>query len=401
MAEALVSRLTDDESVVYELASTGPLIHHEEEGTRERGGGDGGTLLAATDRKLVFVIDTKTGRQTADIPLADLKRIEREDSLLSTTLVLTVWGRGTFRFKPSNDEDVDDLITYATDASQTWQRVTAALQDARQHITQLRRHLEHGEMEDASSARDAAIDNVEAAADRITVGPDPTRAALVNRIKTVREELREAVMQARASRGRELLTEVETHSIREKYDEAYQTLQRARDHFETALTIAIEDGLDEAQTLQGDVADLADQEQTLLCLPLERAERTRERAQDTDKRDAAVTAWERALERYQTALWAGWGTDAEFEGETAALRMQIEWVTAIVIRERGLLATELAAEGDDARDDGDDTRALACYNGALGHLDRAVELARQHRVGDADALAARCSQLQAKRESLV
>jgi hypothetical protein len=96
MVEALDSRLADDERVVSRLSASGTLVHESDGETTERGGGDGGVLFVATDRKLVFVLDTPTGRQTADIPYTDVKDATVDSGLLSTTVSVRVWGRVSF-----------------------------------------------------------------------------------------------------------------------------------------------------------------------------------------------------------------------------------------------------------------------------------------------------------------
>lgn len=400
MVEALASRLADDEAVAHKLTSTDPLVHEHDGETRKRGGSDGGTLLAVTDRKLVFVVDTKTGRKTADIPFTDLKRIERDDGILSATLVLTVWGRGTFRFTPTRKTGVDELVAYATAASQTWQRVVAALQDARQHISMLESRGDDGEMDAAAEARESAVDHIETAADRITVGDEEIQRALTDRVESVREELRASVMHTRASRGRELLDRAATETENREYDAASRTLQQAHEHFDWALTIAIEDGDDAAATIQADLDDLADQERALLARPLERAEQARERAQAAGDPEQAVAAWETALTHYRETLRAGWGVDAEFEGDPAALRLQIEWVVAKTIHERQRVADTLETTARQHRVAGERERAAECYESALDQLTAARQLASEHRAGDASALERRVTRLAETRRKL-
>jgi len=400
MVEALESRLVADEGVVAELGSSGALVHEQDGETRERGGSDGGTLLAATDRKLVVVLDTKTGRETADIPFTDVKRIERDDGILKTAVVLTVWGRGTFRLKPVRGAPVDELVDYVTTASQTWQRVVAALQDARQQVSLFETHVEQGEMEAAMEARESAVGYVETAADRVTVGSDAIRETLTARIESVREELRETAMRARANRARTLVDEAAVQREAAEYDAAYRTLQQAREHFDRALTIAIEDGADAAGELQADLGDLAEQERTLLARPLAVAERARERAQATGDPEAAVAAWETALDRYRDALRAGWGVDAAFEGDADALRMQIEWVVATLVRTRRRLATRLESRGDACRDRTDADRAADHYGAAAEQIAAARGLAAEYAAGDETALDEHASRLRAKAQSV-
>ncbi|MFC7132544.1 MULTISPECIES: hypothetical protein [Salinibaculum] len=397
MVEALESRLAEDEPVVHQLASTGALVHEQDDETRQRGGSDGGTLLAATDRKLVFVIDTKSGRETADIPYTDVKRIEREDGILSTTVVLTVWGRGTFRLKPTSADGVDDLVGDVTALSRTWQLVVAALQDARQHISLLEERVERGEMDDAEESRQSAREHIETATGRIDVDDTAVRQTLQQRVRTVRTELRRTVSRARMSRGRDLVEEADGLADRRAYDAAHRCLRQAREHFERALDVAIEEDFETADDLRADLDDLADRERTLQGRPLERAEAARERAQAAAGPAEEAIAWEEALAHYRDALEAGWGTDATFDGDTDALRMQIEWVVANLVDARMAIAEALEWNGDRCRDRAQSERARTRYAVAREHLAVARRLAAQYHTGDVATLDERAARLCGKR----
>lgn len=397
MVEALESRLADDEPVVHELASTGALVHEHDGETRERGGSDGGTLLAATDRKIVFVVDTRSGRETADIPYTDVKRIEREDGILSTTVVLTVWGRGTFRFEPADADGVDDLVAYVTDVSDVWQLVVAALQDARQHISLLEERVENGEMDAAEESRQSAQSHIETAAGRIEVGHDEVRAALRDRVETARTEFRRTVMRSRVTRGRTLVTEAADLTERRGYEAAHRRLQQAREHFGRALDVALADDFDRADEIRTALDDLVDQRRALESRPLELAAAARERAQAADDPAERVSAWEATLERYRDALEAGWGTDAGFDGDTDALRMQVEWVVANLVDARTDLAAALEADGDECDLS---VRARTRYAAAREQIAAARRLVAQYWAGDAETLDERAARLCEKRLAL-
>lgn len=396
MVEALESRLEDDEKLEYQLASKEGLDHKQDDETRTKGGGDGGTLLAATDRKLVFVVDTKTGRETADIPYTDLKRIEKDSGILSTNLVLTVWGRGQFTFTPTDTADVDDLVEFATDASQTVQRVVAALQDARQYISMLTDSMGRGEIEAAEDARDSARENIEKARERTKQGVKSVRRPLRARIETVETELFRARMEARQARAQDLVETAVESAEQSAYDEAHETFRQARANYETALGVAVEGGFDEAGDIQTQLWELEAKVEDIEARPLELAEEARAQAQAARDPERAVVAWETALEHYRDALTAGWGTDADFDGDTGALQMQIEWVVAKIVDARTELAADLEAEGHKLRATGEPAETIDRYESACDQLAMAERLAAQHRAGDAEALRAEQRRIQTK-----
>jgi hypothetical protein len=396
MLEALESRLVDGETVAYELTSAGGLVHEHDGERRERGGSDGGTLLAATDRKLVFVLDTRSGRETADVDYTDVKDVTVDSGILTTKLSVTVWGRGRFTMTADGGDDAATVAEFVGDAATTWRLVVAALQDARQHVSTIEKQARRGDMEAFDEARAAAIDNVERAADRTTAGERAAQEPLATRIEAVRDELRETEARARAIRGEDLVERASALTDAAEYDAAYDALQQAREQYDRALTIAIEDGLDAARGMQAALSDLKATEAALERRPLDVAERARQRAQAATDPERGVTAWEEARERYRDALEAGWGSEGEFAGDSAALRMQIEWVVTKAIDARRRLARRLEDDGDKRLALGKSRAARDRYEAAADQIAMARRLARQHRAGDEDLLSDRCERLRAK-----
>jgi hypothetical protein len=401
MVEALESRLEEAETLEYQLTSDGNLTHEDGEDTYTKGGGDGGTLLAVTDRKLVFVVDTRTGLETADVPYTDLKDIEADNGILSTTLSVTVWGRGTFTVDPNDGDRAERVADFATKGSKAWQRVVAALQDARQHISTIPGYVADGEIEAARDARSSARENLTTAQQRLNGTPRWFRTPLEARYDRVEAELAERWMAARADRGETLLAMAADRidaSGSLEYDATYRTLARGRDHLEAALTVAIEDDFSRASEIQSTLADLRDVVAELEARPLQLGEWARERAQAADSPEAAVSAWEAALDHYRDALESGWGTDADFDGDAEGLRMQIEWTVANVVRHRRVVAAGLEAEGDDHAVSGNPEQARDHYAAAADQIAMARRLAAQYRAGNAEALAERLGRLRRKRD---
>ncbi|WP_340097814.1 PH domain-containing protein [Salinibaculum salinum] len=397
MVEALESRLEETEAVEYQLTSSGSLTHEGTDGdTYEKGGGDGGLLLAVTDRKLVFVIDTRSGLETADVPYTDLKDITADSGILRTTLSVRVWGRGTYSFRPAQRDRAEQVAEFATNGSHAWQRVVAALQDARQHISTIETYVHEGRMDDARDAEKSAESNLRTAETRIGDARQTFQTPLEERSERVETELARTWMEARFERGQELLEETTVRPTTGQYDDAAATFLRTREHFERALSIAIEDGFALDSEIQSALSDLRDRLQTLQSQPLDLAERSLEAAQTADSPERAVVAWEDTLTHYREALAAGWGMAVDFDGETDALRMQLEWVVANVVRERCRLADRLETEADAHCDAGNARQARDHYQGAAAQVAMARRLATQYQAGDADTLAARLDDLREK-----
>lgn len=400
MVEALESRLEEGEDVEYQLTSSGGLSHEDDSGdVYKKGGGDGGTLLAVTDRKLVFVVDTRSGLETADVPYTDLKDITADSGLLRTRLSVRVWGRGTYSFEPNEGDSAERVAEFATSGSRAWQRVVAALQDTRQHISTIPTYVGEGDMDAAWDARDSAQLNLETAQTRTGEAPRWFRAPLEERAERVEAELARTWMDARYERGQTLLDEARARTAADQYDEAAVTFQQAREHLERALTTAIDDGFALVSDIQSTLSELRDHLDTLRARPLTLAERSCRQAQMADSAELAVPAWEGALDHYRDALEAAWGTGVDFDGDTDALRMQIEWVVANVVSERERLAATLESEGDDHRRADNHGQARDRYEAAATQVAMARRLARQYRAGDTAALTERLDSLREKAEN--
>jgi len=384
MVEAVESRLDGTESVVDHLTASGPLVH-EHGGERTERGDE--AVLAVTDRKLVFVIRSETERlQTADVPYTDLRTVEEGGGLLRTQVSITVWGRGTFRLRPRETDRVADVVAFVTEASETWQRTVAALQDARQQFVALSDAVEDGDMAAARAAREAVHEKVATARERAGDADDPVLSTIEERAEAVERDLARTRMETRFERAGTLRPRARELADAGAYTGAYATLARARAHVETALAIATEWEFPMADRLRSETDALAERIADLESLPLERAQRALERALSVDDPRRAVAAWEDALAHYRDALAAGWGTDADFDGGTDALRMQIEWLVATVLDVRCRLAQRYESEGDTYHTAGARAVAGDRYETACTHLAAARRLAAQYRAGDVESI---------------
>jgi hypothetical protein len=337
--DALRTHLDGTERVVYRLASDG-VVHEDGDRTRR----PGPTALAVTDRRLLAVTVTDEGPEPVEVPYTDLKSTDVDPGLLGTGLALTVWGRGTFRFRVrSRTVDPAEAAAFANEASEAWKRAVAALQDAREHTTALSRRVEAGEIDAAEAALTRAREQFRTARHRAGAAPDPVVDAIEERVQSVERDLARTRAEARLERARHLGETVETRVAAGDYDAACRALERARRHLDTALDVATDREF--AVTVREEQASLDRHQETLATRPLERAARALDRAQARADRPA-VAAWVHAFECYRDALTAGWGTDVAFDGDTDALRLQVEWLAAEVVRRRRRLAARYESEGD-------------------------------------------------------
>lgn len=382
LSEALESLLDDTESVEYRFTSTDGIVHEHQGETTEKGTSGDGTLLAVTDRRLVFVVDTESNLETAEVPYTDLKKIETDGGLLGAELVVRIWGRGTLRFQPQGSDSLEEVAGFVSVASDTWERAVAALQDARQHIAELPTHLADGDLDAAEEAREAAHDHIETARERSDGATAPVESAIRERTREVERELARTRMEGRFKRGRNLSRAVSDRVDAGDYNGAYDRFRRACTNVDVALSLAREWDFGVADRIESEREALEDQLEWLEAQPLERAEAALARARRAENPHAAVRAWEHALACYRDALTAGWGTDASFDGDTDALRLQVEWLAGRVIRLRCQLADQYEAEGKSYQARGYEELGLDRYETACAHLVAAHRLAKQYLAGD-------------------
>jgi len=390
LVEALESSLEESERVVYQFASGGGLVHDNESGADTREMGGEGVLLAVTDRKLAFVVDDGSEVRTATVTYADLRAAEATSGFLRSEFAVTVWGRGTLRFEPSDSEDLEDAAEYVSEASTVWQRAVAALQDARQHLVTIEDRLVAGETEAAMQARASARDHVETAIERSSAAPSPTDEALRDRAETVANDLLQTCVEARLKRVKRLTETIESSLSGNEFQDADDAFRRARTHIEEADSLSERVSEDYSKAFEKLRERLRDQRERLESGPLEHAKKAHSRAREADSLHEAVRAWEHALSWYRTTLVAGWGTDTDFDGETDPLRVQIEWLAGRVVRLREELADRYEREADTFEAVGNETLSTDRYETACGHLLAAEHLATQYLAGDEEVLRRRC-----------
>jgi hypothetical protein len=391
LAEGLASRLEGTESVEYRLTS-GSAVSHEQGGDTHRAGAKG-ALLGVTDRKLVIVSDTGSEIEAVELPYTDLKSIEKS-GLLWTTLSITVWGRGTYRFRTRQSGTAADAVDFVSEVSDIWQRAVASLQDARQHISELSGQFEAGDTDAAAESRGAILDHINTARQQEERAPQPVERAIDERAASVERELARARMEGRLHWGTSLGKTASELADDRRYDEAYETLERARSHVGTALRIALEWNLPETDRIRSARDSLSEQLWELGSQPLQRADEALERARAAETTHEALRRWEHALDCYRDALTAGWGMGV-FDGDVDALRMQVEWLVGRVLWLRCRLADRYESERDAYRAEGAEAVALDRCETAWFHLDSAERLARQYLAGDAGELRERQRELAA------
>lgn len=395
LREALGPTLDPDEPIRYHIRGTSELVRERDDvedafSPTE----DGGSLLAVTERQVLFAVLTDTGERLFDVPLIDVQRVTYESGLFSRSLTLEAWTGERYRFTPAKSGDVEGAVEFIDTASECWQVVDSLLDDLNVHTSNVGAAIEDGdneaaraEVEAAKATLGQARAHVESASLEGTLGP---------RLDDAIRDLHRTRMHARRVRATTLATEAKHLADSGKYTEAYERYLRAREHLEEALVVADEHGLRKPPVISDDLDDLETRIETLRLQPRALAKQARERATTTDNLDDSIDAWEQALEHYRDALTAGWGTDLDFEGEQDDLRFRIEVTVSKLIQAREEYALSLEAQAERNRTEGNSELAAYRYEEAIEQLEAAHELASEFRAGQPDTLVAERDRLAEK-----
>lgn len=398
--DALAAHLAADEIVVFRLAGTGVLAFEGEDGTEELSATSGGRPKAVvTDRRVYFVVESADDAEVDEVPYRNVREVTAHDGLLRSRLVVRVWDRGTYRLKTHRHEPVAEAGEFVERATRVWQRVLAAVENAREEITALGKRVENGDEAGAAEARRAARQELATAARRVKDGPVELQDALAERITDVQTELRRTRVRAHVKCGTELADEAATLTAEQAWDEAEAVLHDARDHLTTAREVARAADFRSADAIEAEIDRLEERAAGLAEQPRAAGDEARSTARAAEKPEEAVPAWASALDHYRTALRFDWGGRVGVERDTGALRARVEEAAANLIASRQDLAAKLVEIADDARE-ADPSAAADRLEVACSQLAAAESLAREYRAGDAEAVAADLADVRERLASL-
>jgi tetratricopeptide (TPR) repeat protein len=397
--DALDGYIEASEQIKYRLPGKGEIVR-EENGQVDKttAPGNGTATAIVTDRKLLFVVAAEQSSRTA-ISYTEIKGVDATDGLLRSKLTVEVWGAGEYRFKIADSSELGAAVQYLQASSQCWDQVIAALDDVRERTAEMGEQIEAGDLEAAREKRQAATAKLDRAMEYLDRFDIERPAALRERITEAKRERNRTEVRTRISRAETLITEATHHTETREYTQAYQKFWYARDHLETARSIANDSDISQPPEISTKLETIENRLSHLEVRPRALAQQACERAEGTDKLTVEVQAWQEAFEHYRDALTAGWGTELEFSGDVDQLRSRIEIVVETLIERRKELAAMLEQDGDEHRRGHPDT-ARDRYDEAIEQLEAALQLAREFRAGDAEALTAERDRLGTKRYSL-
>jgi tetratricopeptide (TPR) repeat protein len=399
VVSALDGHIREGERVRYRLPGGGDLVKEEDGGTAVVPPAGGDSLAVVTDRKLVFAAVGQDSESVTEIEYTDVRRVDAHDGLLRSKLTVAVWGDGEYRLRIADASELGAAVKYIREASECWDRVVATLEDAYEAIDTMGTHFESGATGAAGDARARAVERIERSRTYLERAEIDPPAALDSRIEAATHELARTEIRTRVSRAGALISEGTHLTEKREYTDASRRLRNARDHLEAALSVAREADIREPPEANAKLEVVDNRLRQLEVKPRALAEQACERAVGTDSLRTEIEAWEEAFGHYRDALTAGWGTDLDFSGETDELRMKTEIAVSELVSCRYQLADRLEREGDELRTAEPDA-ARERYESALDHCERAHQLAREFRSGDAAQIGRMRTRLRGKRYEL-
>ena len=305
----------------------------------------------------------------------------------------------TYRFVPEDGDSPTAAVEYIRQATWAWRDAARTFEDARECVTALGNALEAGDDDQARRERHKihrALQKGRAAAESADVAGDAIRAeADVIDTERARTEVR-----TRLARASEYERDASDHREAREYTAAHAALRNAREHVESARSIAAEYDFREQAAIPAESDHLSEQLSKLEREPLLHAEAACQELTTASGPVERVEALQTALDETRTALLAGWGIeDAAFEGDTDTLRMQISWLVATLLEAYPAYVDHLEDVAADQRPV-DEDKAIETYDRAADALQSAIDLAREYRQGDPEPLAQRLADIERTRAEL-
>lgn len=377
--------------MVRRLEGSGPLEFEPEGGEAEAVDGDR-PVAAITDRRLLL----GSPEDPIEVPYRDVREVTASEGLLRSGLEVRVWDRGSYRFSPARGQDVAAAGEFLDSATTVWQRVLAALEDAREHITALADAIEAGDDATIDAAREDVQHSLSLSSRRIDDGPEELREPLEEAVSETVTELQRARVHAHLVRGQALGDEAEARASVESWLAAEEALYTARQHLERALRAAVErdfrlvDSIQrELDALDDRAADIAERQRALLA-------DAREAATAAEVPETAVPAWAAALEHARAAARFDWAGRLGLPREDETARRAVEVTAGRLIEARTRLAERLRGDAEFARLRDEHRAAADRYAAACSQLVAAERVARELAAGDPDRLAERRADLAAE-----
>ncbi|MFB6189015.1 MAG: restriction endonuclease [Halapricum sp.] len=384
--EALSTYVGEDEQVAYVLVNkrSGVTVERAEGEETYKPARKRRALVAVTDVRLLVAVGGADGGadRIVSIPLSTIMDVDTQQSFLGGALVVTTDADEAWTI-PCRD-DLDDVVSYLNSAQRAWSRADRFTAKADERIETARDRLDE-------AAYDQALDLAGDALSILADGRDILDTFEMGEgvLANAEFEGREAsirTIQRRAHAGIAAAHRARAHDHRsaERFEDAHDRLERAREACEQALAIAADDPPGDELAARLDAIER--ETNALERAPAMAAEATLATARDVEDPEQRSESLEDALDRYRDLLGVCWGPDASFRGDTDAIRERILVIVEEALDARIAVARQslVAADRLAVRDQADS--ALAACDRADEQLDAARTVVDELAPAKSDAI---------------
>lgn len=382
-----IALVKDDETVQYVLTNRKRGVTVKSGGSTDRIKPDGRhrTVTVVTDRRLLILVGRGDGDERTIMDLAEITDVEVTAGRRSGRLTFTGTDDTTWELSAATD-GLDAVADYLQDGAKAWRRVDTLLETVERDLSDAVSLRQAGEYERAlSTARATHADLETARSIAIQFSTDHPGNALHSRPQNLAARRRAVIAEIRVERARDAARTGQELFREGNYDAALEAYERAREAYDSALTVGAES--EELCTERAHVDEIV----TGLRESSVRRGITADRAAVAadDPRDAA-DHWEAALDHYRTAIETD---DALFEGDPDRIRDRIRTVAESLTASHRAVADEAIRAGDwyvDAEQ----------YEAALTEFETAAEAFEAALATAAESYPDAVTHLEADREAL-
>lgn len=387
----LIRYLGESERVAYLLSNTRKGVRRESDGeaTAFTPGDDYRAIAAITDTRVLFVVGGagEDGDETFAVPYTEVEDVKTGRGVLTKRLDVWTTAGVRWRFYVRSSVDVGPAADYLERAAVVWSRVEGQLQHARERLVDADEATADGDLDAAGTGVAEAQSHLEEAQRKATELTTDRTDAIWERIGEFDRRLDAARIDLYRTRAESRERTADRQWRNEQYNKAHDAFLAARNQYERALEVARRYEFGNAEEIRECIDEVTQDLDALSKSPLQRAERTHERADECDDPAQTATLLEDALERYQTALVLDWGSEASrFAGDSDELQETITQVVDEIAIARRTLAEHARHRGRDHLDAGRYERARVAFENAADHLMAAVRIARELKPDLVDGL---------------
>jgi len=351
-------------------------------------------VAAVTDRRLLFVPETRSEGATGTIAYRDLAAADLEDGALE---MATVDGARWRLPVPESARPVA-AVSHLRWVGELRGRLVSCRNDVELAAGEIRDYADSRDWERALETYREARDPLDSLICAVELTEPVAEAAVAPGLTDLEQSLETAHARLYIERATSQLELGRQLVGNEDYDQARKVLGNARTHYQRAQDVAEEVLRGDAfqfgtqRGLADDLTRLGWELETVAAEPVRQAHEAKIRAREADDPERAIDHWETAFRRYGNVLTLGDG-GLDFAGDPEDVRDRMALAADRLVALRRETAREQWNEGRRRQRAGETKPALRHCIAAREHMERAHELAAEFAPDEAGTVATHLAQM--------